>query len=87
MAKLRIKNLKQVQNKIRRNLVTVLRLKETRSGVGSIVIEEIRDSDFGRPSESYREWRSDNDRLNKTHPKYGRDKINITFTGDRKSVV
>ena len=81
MAKLRVKNLKQVQNKIRKDLTKSLRAKSMRDGVGKIVADEIQDSDYGRQSDSYYDWRSDNDGLNKTHPKYGRDKINITFTG------
>ena len=81
MAKLRVKNLKQVQNKLRRSLLKPLRAKATREGVGSIVVDGIRESDYGRPSESYREWREDNEGLNKTHKQYNIDKINITFTG------
>jgi len=82
MAKLKVKNLKQVQNKIRRDLTKNLRAKSMRDGVGKIVVDDIRDSDFGRPSDSYRQWREENDGLNTTHKKYDRDKINITFTGE-----
>jgi hypothetical protein len=81
MAVLKVKNLKQVQNQIRRRITKQLRTKSMRDGVGQIVADEIQDSDFGRPSDSYYDWRSDNDGLNATHKKYDRDKINITFTG------
>lgn len=82
MAKLRVKNLSQVQNKIRRNLTSSLRKKTMRDGVGKIIVDEIRESDFGRPSDRYRDWREDNQSLNNTHKKYEIDKINITFTGE-----
>jgi hypothetical protein len=81
MAKLKIKNLKQVQNKIRKDLTKSLRAKSMRDGVGQIVADDIQDSDYGRPSDSYRDWREMNEGLNKTHSKYNTDKINITFTG------
>ncbi len=82
MAKLKVLNLKQVQTSIRKKITKELRSKEVRNGVAEIVVNEIKDGDFGRPSESYREWREMNDGLNKTDKKYSRDKINITFTGD-----
>lgn len=82
MAKLKIMNLKQVQTAFRKKIIKELRSKEIRIGVAEIVVDEIQDGDFGRPSEPYREWREMNDGINKTSPKYNRDKINITFTGE-----
>lgn len=82
MAKLRITNLKQVQTSIRKKITKQLRTEEIRTGVAEIVVKEIRDGDFGRPSDSYRDWREENEGRNDTHKKYNIDKINITFTGE-----
>jgi hypothetical protein len=82
MAKLKILNLKQVQTSLRKQITKELRSKEIRTGVAEIVVNEIQDGDFGSPSEPYRDWRSMNDGINKTDPKYNRNKINITFTGE-----
>jgi len=82
MAKLKITNLKQVQTSLRLKIRKELRSKDVAKGVAEIVVGEIQDGDFGRPSESYREWREMNDGLNNTDKKYDRDKINITFTGE-----
>jgi hypothetical protein len=82
MAKLKVKNLKQVQTSLRMKIRKELRKKDVSKGVAEIVVGEIQDGDFGRPSDSYYDWRETNDSRNKTHKKYDRDKINITFTGE-----
>ena len=78
MAIIKVKNLKKIQLQIRKKITQALRTKEMRSGVGNVVVEEIRKGDFGAPSEGYRQWREENDGLNTTHPKYERNKINKT---------
>ena len=82
MAKLKVKNLKQVQTSLRMKIRKELRSKDVAKGVAEVVVGEIQDGDFGRPSEPYRDWREMNDDLNDTDPKYEIDKINITFTGE-----
>ena len=82
MAKVKVKGLNNIPSKIRKAITKQLRTKEVRQGFAKIVVDDIRDSDYGRPSDSYYQWREDNDGLNKTHSKYNRDKINITFTGE-----
>ena len=51
MAKLKIMNLKQVQTAFRKKIIKELRSKEIRIGVAEIIVDEIQDGDFGRPSE------------------------------------
>ena len=82
MAKLKVKNLKKIATSLRFKIRQELRSKEVSKGVAEIVVGEIQDGDFGAPSDKYRDWRSMNDGLNVTDPKYSRDKINITFTGE-----
>ena len=86
MAKLKVKNLKQVTSSVRKFITKELRSKEIRQGVGEIVVKSIRAQRFRSLSsdESYYKWRKiyDNPKLNKTHPTYKRSKINITFTGE-----
>lgn len=82
MAKLRITNLKQVQTSLRKKITKEMRKPEIRKGVAEIVVDEIKNADYGNPSDGYYEWRRLNDGLNKTDPKYNRNKINITFTGE-----
>jgi hypothetical protein len=82
MARLKVKNMKNIQTKVRKKIRSVLKLKAIRNGVGDIVVDAIQDGSFGSPSDKYRAWRSRNDSLNKTHGKYDKDNINITFTGE-----
>lgn len=86
MATVKVKGLKQINSAIRKFITKELRRKELRQGVGEIVVKSIRAQRFRSLSsdESYYKWRKiyDNPKLNKTHPKYKRNNINITFTGE-----
>lgn len=82
MAKLKVKNLKQVTSSVRKFITKELRSKEIRQGVGEIVVKSIRAQMFGVPAKSTKKWRERYDSLNTTHPTYKRSKINITFTGE-----
>jgi len=82
MAKLEILNVKKVQTQIRQDIRKILRDKETRNGVGEIVVNGIRDTKFASAKKATKEWRKYLEKGNPTHEKYSRDKINITFTGE-----
>jgi hypothetical protein len=81
MAKLKIKNLKQVQNKIRRDITKVLRAKEVRIGVGEIVVEHIQTDPVPVKSKATLAWRNYLEEANQTAKEYIPGMINMTFTG------
>ena len=82
MAKLRIKNLRQVQTAIRKEITKGLRDPEIRKGVGEIVVEEIQANPVPVTSKVTKAWRKYLEQGNKTDSKYRRSQINITFTGE-----
>lgn len=82
MTKLRITNLKQVQTSIRKEIIKVLRDESIRDNVGKIVVDEIRDEKFPVTSQVTKKWREYLEKGNKTHEKYNRNYINLTFTGE-----
>jgi hypothetical protein len=82
MATVKVKGLSQIQSNIRKFITKELRKKELRQGVGNLVVASIRAKSLGMPATSTRKWRKKYDSLNTTHPTYGRNKINITFTGE-----
>lgn len=81
MAKLTVKNLRQVQTKIRKDLTKTLRSKVVRDGVVDIVVDEIQ-KESSNASAVTKKIRKYLERGNTTDPKYKRSKINITFTGE-----
>ena len=82
MTKLRITNLKQVQTSIRKEVIKAIRDKNTLKEVGEVVVEEIRNNPMGKAGETTRAFRQFFEQFNKTHQKYKRSDINITFTGE-----
>jgi hypothetical protein len=83
MAKIKVTGVSKVQSALRKQITKILRDKETRQGVGEIVVNDIRDTDFGDASKFTKEMREYLEPHNKPlHPKYDPDKIKITFTGE-----
>lgn len=82
MAKLRVTNLKAVQSNVRKEITKAARAKEIRQGLGEIIVDHIRDNPLGSASPVTQDFREFYEQFNKTHPKYRRPQINITFTGE-----
>lgn len=87
MAKVKIKGVEAAAKKLSINLrVQVLKMFRNpliRKQVGEIIIEDIKDNvNFKSPEEFTLKWRKRYDPLNKTDPKYSRNKLNATFTGE-----
>ena len=82
MAKLKIKNLKQVQTSIRKEITKGLRDKEIREGVGEIVVDQIQSEPTPVSSKATIAWRKYLEQSNSTSSRYRRSQINITFTGE-----
>ena len=82
MAKLKVKNLKQVQNSIRKDLTKILREKSVRQGVAEIVVNEIRSTKFGTAHKFTVKMREYLKQFNKVHEKFKMNDIRITFTGE-----
>ena len=82
MARLRIKNLNQINTTLRKKITKALRSPTIRKGVGEVVVQDIRKASFGSPSKLYKKWRESNSQYNKLHPSYNLSNINITFTGE-----
>ena len=83
MAKLKIKNLKQVKSNIRKSIIRAARSKEIKQGVADTVVDQIRKEAINVRSSATKAWRKYLERGNQTHPDYDRDKINVTFTGEQ----
>lgn len=82
MAVIRIKNLKQVQTAIRKEITKGLRAPEIRNGVGEIVVDQIQKEPIPVRSKATIAWRKYLEKGNKTSSRYSRGRINITFTGE-----
>jgi hypothetical protein len=82
MAKLKVLNVKKVESQIRQDIRKILRDKEVRDGVGKIVVDGIRDTNFADAGKATKAWRKYLEEKNPTHEKYSIEKINITFTGE-----
>ena len=82
MARVKVKGLRQVQTRIRKEITKELRRKETRELLGSNVVTAIKAKSLGKPAESTLKWRKRYDPLNKTDKTYSRNNINLTFTGE-----
>jgi len=86
MATLKVKNLKNVERAITRNLRVkvnkIFRDKSLRSDIGDIVAADIKKQSLGTPAPATLRWRKLYQQYNKTDPKYKQNKINITFTGE-----
>lgn len=81
-AKFRVKNLKQVQANLRKNMRKELRSKSMREGVGRVVVGEMR-KNYIRPAADFTlKMRKLLEKFNSTHKTYKRTKINATFTGE-----
>jgi hypothetical protein len=76
------KKLNKIPATIRKEITKELRQKEIRQEIGDIVAETIKDEIAGAPAPLTLKWRERYDSLNKTDEKYGRFKINFTFTGE-----
>lgn len=82
MAKVKIKNLRQVQANIRKLITKAARDPELRAEIGEVVVEEIKNTDLGRPAKSTIEWRRRYETTNTVDDKYRRNKIKALFTGE-----
>lgn len=82
MTKLRIKNLKQVQTSIRKEIIKALRDKKIAGRVALIAVNDIRNTSLGDAADFTKEMRDYYKPVNKTNPKYKRNDIRITFTGE-----
>ena len=86
MATLKVKNLKNVEKALTRNIRVkinkIFRDKSLRSDVGEIVAKDIKAQSWGEPETSTLRWRKLYQQYNKTDHKYKQNKINITFTGE-----
>ena len=87
MAKVKVKGTKELAQRLNRNLRIeinkLFRDAALRERVGKIIAEDIKDNvDFGSPADSTLKWRERYDRINNTDPKYRRNKLNATFTGE-----
>jgi hypothetical protein len=82
MAKLKIKNLNQVQTSIRKQITKAARSPEIRKGVGEIIVDQIQKEPVPVTSKVTLAWRKYLEKANKTDSAYKRGSINITFTGE-----
>ena len=82
MAKVEVLNIREIELSLRKKITKAARDEEVRLGIGEIVVNDIKDMDFGRPAEKTIEWRDRYTRYNSTDPKHQRNKINITFRGE-----
>jgi hypothetical protein len=87
MAKIKIKGVKEVSDKLNRNirieLNKILRDPALRQKVGQIVVDDIKANvDFGSPAPKTLKWRETYDQINATDPAYSRNKLNAVFTGE-----
>lgn len=82
MAKLRVKNLKQVQSNIRKSIIRAARSPDIRQGVADTVVDQIQ-KETSAASAATKVWRKYFSKKNKTDPAHIPDKINITFTGEQ----
>lgn len=67
---------------IKRRVRQIARSKDIRNEVGKIVVDDIRNTNYGTPAPMTIDLREYYSKYNKTHPKYKLKKINITFTGE-----
>lgn len=82
MAKLKIKNLKGIQSKIKKAIIKAARSPEIKQGVADTVVDQIR-KESSAASAATIAWRKYLEKGNQTHPDYRQPKINITFTGEQ----
>ena len=82
MAKLKIKNLRQVKTSIRKEITKGLRDKKIREGVGEIIVDQIQGEPVPVTSKVTTAWRKYLEKGNTPSSRYSRSQINITFTGD-----
>lgn len=82
MAKVKVKNLKNVTSNIRLKITKELRAPEFRTGVGDIVVEEIKKTNLGSPSEATKAWRKYLEKGNTTDKQYNPGQIKALFTGE-----
>jgi hypothetical protein len=87
MAKIKIKGVKEVSEKLNRNirieLNKILRDPVLRQRIGQIVVDDIKANvNFGSPAPSTLKWRETYDPINPTDPAYSRNKLNAVFTGE-----
>jgi hypothetical protein len=87
MAKIKIKGVKEVSDKLNRNirieLNKILRDPALRQKVGQIVVDDIKANvDFGSSAPGTLKWRETYDQINATDPAYSRNKLNAVFTGE-----
>jgi hypothetical protein len=87
MAKIKIKGVKEVSERLNRNirieLNKILRDPVLRQKVGQIVVDDIKANvDFGSPAPGTLKWRETYDQINATDPAYNRNKLNAVFTGE-----
>ena len=80
MAKLKIKNLKNVQSAIKKSIIRSAR--GLKKGVAETVVDQIRKESTSAASSTI-EARKYLEKGNRTHPEYNRGNINITFTGEQ----
>jgi len=81
--KIRLKNLNDIHKVIEKRVVDTMRSKHTQKSVTDIFIEGIRDRKFKASNELRRHRKNYLELGNKTHKKYERPTINITFTGEQ----
>lgn len=86
MAKLRVKNIDQLRRSLNNKKQIVvnktLRDEKLRKSIGNLVKKDIQDRTWRRAARATQKIRAYMERFNKTSPKYNRNKINITFTGE-----
>jgi hypothetical protein len=82
MAKVRVKNLRQVKSSIRKKFVKALRSQKIRDEIGQLYKEAVQLTEFPVTSEATKAWRRYLEQANKTAAEYSRNKINATFTGE-----
>lgn len=87
MAKIKVTGIKELSEKLNRNLRIELNKifsnADLRNRVGEIIVSDIKaNTDFGSPAPSTLKWRERYEKTNKTDPAYQRDKLNATFTGE-----
>lgn len=83
MAKVKITNLSQLGNNLRKQVTKTLRDESFRRGVGEIIVDQIQKEPIPVSSKATKEWRKYLEKGNRTSNRYNRNMINFTFTGEQ----
>jgi hypothetical protein len=80
--KIKVKNLKNVASKIRKDIIKALRDSDLREEIGQLYVDEVQKErkPAGNVTQEFRKYL---EKGNQTDSQYSRPNINITFTGEQ----